>query len=118
MFPKSMLLWQKLPGEMHREMTPRRKRLLKRGAAAENFQMRSISSGFCWEPELGPIQSGGGPEVACGGVGSTGAGWLDRLAGLAGPDCDDLAVVFGLGRSGCGDLCVVTRGGGDGDAPT
>jgi hypothetical protein len=46
---------------MHREMTPGRKRLLKKGAGAENFQMRSISSGFCWEPELGPIQSGGRP---------------------------------------------------------
>jgi hypothetical protein len=46
---------------MHREMTLRRKRLLKKGAGAENFQMRSISSGFCWEPELGPIQSGGRP---------------------------------------------------------
>ena len=29
-----------------------------------------------------------------------------------------LIVVFWLWRSGCGDLCVVTRGGGDGDAPT
>ena len=66
MFPRQMLLWQMLPksmlpGQMHREMTPRRKRLLKKGAGAENFQMRSISSGFCWEPELGPIQSGGQP---------------------------------------------------------
>jgi hypothetical protein len=46
---------------MHREMTLRPKRPLKKGAGAENFQMRSISSGFCWEPELGPIQSGGRP---------------------------------------------------------
>jgi len=61
MLPKSMLPKSMLPGQMHREMTPGRKRLLKKGAGAENFQMRSISSGFCWEPELGPIQSGGRP---------------------------------------------------------
>ena len=71
MFPRQMLHWQMLhwqmlpksmlPGQMHREMTLRPKRPLKKGAGAENFQMRSISSGFCWEPELGPIQSGGRP---------------------------------------------------------
>ena len=61
MFPRQMLHWQMLTRQMHREMTLRQKRLLKKGAGAENFQMRSISSGFCWEPELGPIQSGGQP---------------------------------------------------------
>ena len=61
MLPKSMLPKSILRGQMHREMALRRNRLLKKGAGAENFQMRSISSGFCWEPELGPIQSGGQP---------------------------------------------------------
>jgi hypothetical protein len=52
-------------------------------------------------------------------VGLTGwLGWPGLIVTIWLWGCGVLAVVFWLWRSGCGDLCVVTRGGGDGDAPT